>query len=67
MLCKVNLTWQQAVLSALLMSSAASADYQNRNVQQLNTAVRAVAKSDGKSVGTVLAQVSAGAADPAGE
>lgn len=44
MLSNVNLTWQQAFVSVLLMSSTVSANYHPRDMRRANKAVRVAAQ-----------------------
>lgn len=62
MLANVNL-----ILSALLMSSAVSANYQGRNAESISNVIRAVDRADNKFVNAIRNPSEAGAVDPAGK
>lgn len=52
MISKANLTWRQAVLSALVMSSAVSANYheQTRNIPEPISAARSIERIQERSL-----------------
>lgn len=63
-----KITWQQAVLSALLMSSAVSANYQNINAEITTNVIRAADETNAKYLNTVRAvEQATGAVDQAGK